>query len=301
MFKMFTKTTLAMTVAAFAFAQTPQTSQSNTQNNTNTNSAQSTNQTTASSMTTGGGQSFRGVLMDASCAAIQSTATQSTSIGSSLSPDATRNRTDAPSSAGSTGSSTQNQSLSAGNSSGIGGSTSNASSAAAAPGSSANTTNTGGTAATRNTTAEQSGANNSHEGQATAHAGTIPPTDARSTATASAAGTTAGSSTLSTYNGASGSGSAADGERNRSAAGAEATGAGSQWTTVREKYRECMVTPSTSSFALMSNGQLYLIDDSSGALRQRTSSNTAGAANDFRTITVMGTPKGGRLSITSVQ
>ena len=82
----------------------------------------------------------------------------------------------------------------------------------------------------------------------------------------------------------------------------DATGAGPAWINVRDKYRECMVKPTTSSFALMSNGKLYMLDDTSGALRQRMSSNTtAGAASEFHSVTVMGTPQGDRIGVTSVQ
>jgi len=68
--------------------------------------------------------------------------------------------------------------------------------------------------------------------------------------------------------------------------------------TVREKYKDCKVTPSTTSFAIMSDGQLYMIDDAGGSVRQRMSS---GAGSDFRTVTVMGTMNGDRLAITSIQ
>jgi hypothetical protein len=78
---------------------------------------------------------------------------------------------------------------------------------------------------------------------------------------------------------------------------------GGDWTSVREKYKDCKVTPSTSSFAMMSNGQLYMVDDTAGALRQRMSANTSTAAtsSDFQTVTLMGTPQGDRISVTSVQ
>src|SRR5687767_9788258 len=109
MSKLLTQTTLITTFAAFAFAQTPQ---STTQNSTQTNPAQTnTNVTQTNAAAPTGGQSFRGVLMDASCAAIQSRSLQSTATGSSQSADATRNRTDgAASSTAVPGSSAQTQS-----------------------------------------------------------------------------------------------------------------------------------------------------------------------------------------------
>ena len=42
------------------------------------------------------------------------------------------------------------------------------------------------------------------------------------------------------------------------------------------KYKDCKVTADTSSFALMSNGRLYMIDDRNGTLRQQASSSTGG-------------------------
>jgi hypothetical protein len=87
-----------------------------------------------------------------------------------------------------------------------------------------------------------------------------------------------------------------NGDRNRAAGDA----AGSQWTTAREKYRDCKVTGLTSSFALLSNGTLYMIDDTSGALRQRMASDT-GTATDWRTVTVMGSGNGDRITVSSVQ
>lgn len=73
------------------------------------------------------------------------------------------------------------------------------------------------------------------------------------------------------------------------------------WTSVREKYRDCRVTSNTSSFALMSNGQLYMIDDTSGQLRQRMASNTAGGSSDWQSVTVMGNMQGDRISVSSIQ
>jgi hypothetical protein len=186
--------------------------------------------------------------MDASCSVIQNRAANSNTTGSALSADATRDREPGPPSTAPT----QTTSI-AGNS-----------------------TNEGGVAATRNTTANSTGANQSQQGQATAQAGTQ-------------------SQTLRTYDGS--------GTRGRTAGAGPAASTGGDWTSVREKYKDCKVTPSTSSFAIMANGQLYMIDDTAGAVRQRMSSNTASSAagSDFQTISVMGTPQGDRISVTSVQ
>jgi hypothetical protein len=86
------------------------------------------------------------------------------------------------------------------------------------------------------------------------------------------------------------------GDRNRAAGDA----AGSQWTTAREKYRDCKVTGITSSFALLSNGTLYMIDDTSGAVRQRMASDT-GTAIEWRTVTVTGSANGDRITVNSVR
>jgi len=302
MHRAITQAAMAATFATFAWAQN-----SPTQNETT--SAQ-------------GGQSFSGVLMDAKCPAIQSR----TSGTGTLSSDASRSRTDASATAQSTA---------------IGGAASATASGAGASGALSTTTNSGGTAATRNPTAGATGTNQSHEGQATAHSAVTPPTEARSTATAAtASGTTAsGASSVTNYSGQTGNaatnnlsggavanqgtGSSAQGSASTGAADATAglgtgvtTGsdiggngdrnraagdaAGSQWTTAREKYRDCKVTGLTSSFALLSNGTLYMIDDTSGALRQRMASDT-GTATDWRTVTVMGSGNGDRITVSSVQ
>jgi len=78
----------------------------------------------------------------------------------------------------------------------------------------------------------------------------------------------------------------------------DTTGAGVQWTTVREKYKDCKVTADTSSFALMSNGRLYMIDDRNGTLRQQASSNTGG---DWRPVTLMGNMQGDHIAVSSVK
>jgi hypothetical protein len=68
---------------------------------------------------------------------------------------------------------------------------------------------------------------------------------------------------------------------------------------VREKYKDCKVTPTTSSFALMSEGKLYMIDDSTGSIRERM--NSAGTAREWQSLTITGTMSGDRINASSVQ
>ena len=75
-------------------------------------------------------------------------------------------------------------------------------------------------------------------------------------------------------------------------------GASGVSTTVREKYKDCKVTSSTSSFALMSNGQVYMIDDPNGTLRQQASSSTG---SDWHTVSVTGNMQGDHISVSSVK
>jgi len=89
-------------------------------------------------------------------------------------------------------------------------------------------------------------------------------------------------------------GGAGTGERNRSSH----TNPDVHWMAAREKYKDCQVTPTTSSFAIMSNGQVYMIDDAAGSLRQRMSTN---AGKDWHTVTIMGNMNGDRISVSSIQ
>jgi hypothetical protein len=174
-------------------------------------------------------QSFRGILMDASCQAIQS---RSTSSGNSPTSEGTRSR------AATTA---------------VGGSTSNTASdgtAAATPAAAA-------------TTAATTGVATDQSGQATA---------TREKAAASAAG-----------------------ERSRSAH----VNPNSQWMTVREKYKDCKVTSRTTSFALMSEGQLYMLDDDSSSLKPQTSSSAA-SDSEWRTVNIVGKQTGDHIAVTAV-
>ena len=172
MYRIYTQTALTATLAAFAFAQAPQTS---TPPTTERSTAQ---QAAAASSDT---KSYRGVLMDASCKAIQDRASSSVSSDASSSNAATRAR--------------------AADSTGIGGAASRAPSGAGTSGSLSTTTNSGGTGASASTSAVTSattGVATDQSGQATATKETTPPTEARSTASASGA-TLSGSSSNTNY------------------------------------------------------------------------------------------------------
>lgn len=68
--------------------------------------------------------------------------------------------------------------------------------------------------------------------------------------------------------------------------------------TVRNKYRECMVKPSTTSFAMHAGGQLYVLDRASNDMVQEQMRNEAFRASmanqqdqsQWMTVTVKGTP-----------
>jgi hypothetical protein len=209
MYRILRHTAFTATLAAIALGQVPQSS-------TQTPSAAGEQQPNLE-------QSFRGILMDASCQAIQS---RSTSSVKSSTSEGTRSR------AATTA---------------VGGSTSN--------------TASGGTAAA--TTAATTGVATDQSGQATA---------TREKATASAVG-----------------------ERSRSAH----VNPNSQWMTVREKYKDCKVTSRTTSFALMSEGQLYMLDDDSSSLKPQTSSSAA-SDSEWRTVNIVGKQTGDHIAVTAV-
>jgi hypothetical protein len=91
------------------------------------------------------------------------------------------------------------------------------------------------------------------------------------------------------------SGQTATGERARTADTAVAS---PQIETVREKYRGCMVTPSTTSFAIHADGTLYVLDRASNQMVQeqmrneafRASMTNQRDASQWMTVTVQGTP-----------
>ena len=225
MYRILTHTALTATLATFAFAQAPQTpDQQPAPRQTETSSAAPAS----------GGQSYKGVLMDASCQAIQSRSTATTAS------DVTRSRPMPRSTA----------------------------SAAEA-----------GNASTSATTTATTGVATDQSGQATATNRT----------TTIGRETDKSSSSVKTYDGTT-----ATGERSRSAH----TNPDVQWTTVREKYKDCKVSSTTTSFAIMSNGQLYMLDGGSDALKQRTSTNTP---SDWHTVTVVGNVTGDRITVTSVR
>jgi hypothetical protein len=236
MYRILTHTALTATLATFAFAQAPQT----------TDQQPVPRQTeTSSTVPASGGQTFKGVLMDASCQAIQDRS--ATTLSS-----ASRSRT------------------------AVDAATSNMprSTASAAE---------AGKAATSATTTATTGVATDQSGQATA---------TNRTTTVGRETEKSGSS-VKIYDGKTSRSSAAA-ERSRSAH----TNPDVQWTTVREKYKDCKVSPTTTSFAIMSNGQLYMLDGASDALKQRTSSNTP---SDWHTVTVVGNMMSDRITVTSVR
>jgi hypothetical protein len=305
MYRTLTQAALSAALATFAFAQTPQSTPSP---NAPADPAAAVNTQATPSDTA---QSFRGILMDASCQAIQNRESSSNSQTSSLSTESTRSRT-VPATRGT------EESAATAHATGVGGAASATASGAGASGSLNNTTNSGGTAGNSATTTATTGVAKDQAGEATATATATPPADARTTAsasepaarrrtsvatetekteTAATARTTTTPEATTTESAATSTDSSATatGERSRST---DTTGAGGQWTTVRDKYKDCKVTSSTSSFALMSNGQLYMIDDPDGTLRQQASSNTG---SDWHSVTVMGNMQGDHISVSSVK
>lgn len=236
MYRILTHTALAATLATVAFAQAPQTTERQTT---------SPQTETSASAPANAGQTYKGVLMDASCQAIQSRSTATTSSVS-------RSRTASDASTANMPRSTA--------------------SAAEA-----------GKAATSATTTATTGVATDQSGQATA--------TNRTTTIAGGTEKSAGPS-VTTYNGTSSS--SATGERSRS----NHTNPDVHWTTAREKYKDCKVSPTTTSFAIMSDGQLFLLDGAGDALKQRTSSNTA---TEWHTVNVTGNVTGDRITVTSVQ
>jgi len=134
------------------------------------------------------------------------------------------------------------------------------------------------------------------------HTGTTAAPGATSGASsASAQGTTGAATTGATGAPAAGFGQG-NGERSRSADAA-------MDNTVRERYRDCMARSTTTAFAIHSNGQLYVLDQASNDLvRQQMSGEAFRASMSDRsgdpkwlTVTVNGTASGDRLTVTSVR
>jgi len=291
MYRTLTQAALSAALATFAFAQTPQT---NPSPNAPADPAAAINTQATPSDTA---QSLRGILMDASCQAIQNRESSSNSQTSSLSTESTRSRT-MPAARGT------EESAATAHATGVGGAASATASGAGASGSLNNTTNSGGTAGNSATTTATTGVAKDQAGEATATATATPPADARTTASASEPAARRKSSittesdrteTAATSTTTTTEAPAASGERGRST---DTTGAGKQWITVRDKYKDCKVTSSTSSFALMSNGQLYMVNDPDGTLRQQANSDTG---SDWHSVTVMGNLQGDHISVSSVK
>jgi hypothetical protein len=87
------------------------------------------------------------------------------------------------------------------------------------------------------------------------------------------------------------------------------TAISSSFTTVREKYRDCMVKPTSTSFAIHSDGRLVVFDEASNQLiRQqlaseefRSAMTDAGGNAKWMSVKVDGSMQGNRMSVTSVK
>jgi hypothetical protein len=100
------------------------------------------------------------------------------------------------------------------------------------------------------------------------------------------------------------------GQRSRTSDDPGGSSAGRTVTTVREKYAECKVTPSSTVFALHAEGELYILDQASNAIVRRQMRNEAFQAGmvdesgepRWMTVTVQGfAAADGSLSIRSVR
>ena len=242
-----TQTALTVSIAVFAFAQTPDPSK----------------QIAAD---TGSPTAYRGVLMDASCQVIQNRTTPQASA------DASRSRA-TPSAAGVTPAATT-------------GASSPSSTDAAAPAA----VKEAARAATSGA-AENTGVNPQQSGQAVIDKTTKTQPSSVTTYSGPSVSVPKTNSPSTTHIGGADDDNV---QRSRSAETAETVS-----TDVREKYKDCLVTPTTTSFALMSNGQLYMVDDTAGALRQRMSSSTGASA--WHTVTITGKMNGDRISAIAVK
>lgn len=238
--RIFQATGFSAVLVSLAFAQTPTSVQTST-------------------------ETFRGVLMDASCQAIQ---------GKSAAAD---------------GTGAMPKSTEVSKSSQIGGAVAGTASGAGASGSLSNTTNTGGTGVASAGTLKEGNDN------------TSPATTARTGTTSDQSGQAA-SNTAATPGGTGASGSASEtnysGSRAERSRSAGISPAGERWATEQETYRQCRVTGDTNSFALMSNGRLYKLDDAKNMMSKRVESRSSG---DWSTVVVSGTVSGDRIRVTAVQ
>ena len=229
-----------------------------------------TQTTTIGSTNAGGQQSYAGVLMDASCAVIASN-TRAGTPGSSTGVNTYSGSTSTTAATGATGTGTTGE---------------------------GNTTITG-----TSRTTDVAAARSTTEAGAQTQRDTASTTAGRTTAGTPTAGTTTpGTTTAGTTAGAAGT----TGERSRTGSD-PATSA--SFTTVREKYRDCMVKPTTTSFAIHSDGRLIVLDESANQMvrQQVTSDQFRSAMTDasgnpkWMSVTLNGSMQGDRLSVTSVQ
>jgi len=123
--------------------------------------------------------------------------------------------------------------------------------------------------------------------------------------TTSATPTGAGTSGAYTGNGVAGSD-----QRGRSSTPQTDTPTDSSaFTTVRQKYAQCAVGPTTTAFALHSDGRVVVLDDASNQMiRDRMasgafSSNAVNASGNLKwmSVTVTGSDSGDRFNVSSVE
>jgi hypothetical protein len=71
-------------------------------------------------------------------------------------------------------------------------------------------------------------------------------------------------------------------------------------TTVREKYKDCKVTASTTKFAVYSNGSLTMLDDSSNTMvKDKLVSNPRVGNSEWMSVTMQGSMEGNQLKVSS--
>ena len=170
------------------------------------------------------------------------------------------------------------------------------------------TTTTGGSRASATQGTSQADMNTvTHAGRQSSTAGVHGQAGATSGPSAASAHGTTGAAVIGSTTESSGrlqthTAAGTSGDRNRSA---DST----MPSTVRDKYKDCMATATTSAFAIYSNGNLYVLDSTGNDMvRQqmageafRAAMTDAAGTPKWMTVTVQGTPNGESLAITSIR
>ncbi|MBI1896574.1 MAG: hypothetical protein HYZ57_20845 [Acidobacteria bacterium] len=73
------------------------------------------------------------------------------------------------------------------------------------------------------------------------------------------------------------------------------------WTSVREKYAACKVTPTSSQFAMHANGKLYFFDDASQQMIRSHVSSQNLASGDWFSLGISGTQEGDHFHVSSIE